>query len=734
MSTEEKGFIEKLKRQMTICNSCGNNLAKVLTYNVLVLGASIIGIIELMESVLIGSSLEHKLLILISELVAAGMFYLANYRNKFEAALRITILFVIVIMLPILFLTGGGLHSGMCFWFALGITSTFLLLRGRECMAFILVEVVVDATVIVLSCLYPQLVIPIPSDEGVIIDTLVSMIATAICLGALLKHQTYRYEAEIQKTEEQRVRMEILKQEAEKANMAKGEFLANMSHEIRTPLNAIIGMSRIALRESMNDDLRSKLNDILKSSESLMTIINDILDFSKIEAGQTEIVENEYHLSSLMHDIITVIDFRLMDKKVSFYQDIDPTIPDVLYGDENRIKQILINILGNAAKFTDIGAVRLKVTWERKDNDAVLTYRVSDTGPGISPEDLKNVFKRYKRMNMSKNRSKEGTGLGLAIAKELARLMSGDITAESVLGEGSTFTFAIPQKILDENTVYGTVQYVDWKEEQDKKPTVIYPKASVLLVDDNYMNLKVASGLLEPYKVDLNTARSGQECLDMTSERIFDLILLDHMMPEMDGVETLRRLQGNKRFDTPVIAVTANAMTGVSQVYKNLGFADYISKPIKEKDLEKILATYLADFEERVEANNMIQEPTRTEVEVDTSTFEELDISLGMEYALHKKNFYIDTLEIYLEETVDSELKMREFMDAGDMPNYAILVHALKSNSRLVGAKELGDFAERMERNSKAGDLQFIREHHYELMDQLEKVRMEIRSYLKSQK
>jgi len=740
MAIEDFSLCKRIKRRTLLYNKFGNDMAKMVTFNVILAGACIIGGIELIASLIVGSSLLHKLLILCTELVGALVFYIANYRGKLELALRIAIVLVVGFLFPALFVTGGGLQSGMCFWFTIGITFTLLLLRGKECLVFVILEVIVDAVVIVATVTYPQIVTYIPTQRGVIFNTIVSMVATATCIGLLLKHQTWQYESVIEKSEEQRIKMELLKQEAEKANATKGDFLANMSHEIRTPLNAVIGMSRIALREDMSDEVRAELNDILKSSESLMTIINDILDFSKIEAGQTEIVEEEYRFSSLLHDVVTVIDFRLLDKAVSFVQDIDGTLPDVLCGDENRIKQILLNILGNAAKFTDTGSIHLKVDWEKRQDQAFITYRISDTGSGIRPEEQKNVFKRFQRLDMRKDRRREGAGLGMPIARELARLMHGDITFESVWGEGTTFIFTVPQKIVNEDALYKERKY-EQQEQKKSELTVMYPKASVLVVDDNHMNLKVEKGLLEPYKIDLDFANSGKECLEKTSERIFDLIFLDHMMPEMDGVETLRRMQENKKFKTPVIALTANAMSGVSQVYKNLGFTDYLSKPIKEKDMEHILETYLSPFKEEVSLQEPIKEKQKSIENIgnpidmtEMNSFEQLDISLGMEYAKHKKDFYIDTMEIYLEETMDSELKMKEFLEEEDMHNYAILVHALKSNSRLVGAADFGDFAERMERYSKAGDIQFVKEHHYELMDQLEKVRIEIRAYLKFQK
>ncbi len=746
---------------------------ELVMFNLLSFGTIVAGMGSLIISAIGGaSSPAQAIIIVVAAVLMAALIYLANYKNQLELASVLVCGLITLICFPAMFFVGGGVYSGMLHWFSLGILFTFLLNRGWRGRVILAVQAVVYTACVWVAYKHPEYITGLETESAFFLDVWQSMLFTSYCIAFVVRYQMVLYEKEMAKQEEQRIRMEVLKSEAEKASISKSEFLANMSHEIRTPMNAILGMASIALRDDqMSDSVRENLEDINSAGNTLLAIINDILDFSKIEAGKMEINPANYQLSSLLHDVITLIDFRLREKPVKFVQDIDRTIPNLLYGDEVRIKQVLINILGNAVKFTSEGTIKLGVSWKRAGDMALLSITVADTGQGIRQENLAQIFKRFRRVEVGQNRTLEGTGLGLSITQELLRLMNGTISVESTFGVGSCFTILLPQKIVSDQALYGDMRRRPAKDNPtQQKSHLIFKGAAVLVVDDNKMNLKVIRGLLMPYELDLDCASGGMEALKKVSERIYDLIFLDHMMPEMDGVETLWRMRENENFKTPVIALTANAMHGVRKSYLDWGFSDYLSKPIQMAELEKILKTNLREFqsisdEEEVadgkddtvsaasvaeEVSGKPSEPENTDPDPEKqdrndpeNTSDEteeknqteecemlLDTQHGLEFALGKMDFYLETLDIYLEETTESEEKMGQYLEAGDMPNYAVLVHGLKSNSRTVGAMALGDFAEDMEHRSKAGDLEYVRSRHAELMADLEKVRVVIREFM----
>lgn len=393
--------------------------------------------------------------------------------------------------------------------------------------------------------------------------------------------------------------IERQKQEAVSANKSKSMFLANISHEIRTPINAILGMDEIIIRDCKDKEMLEYARDIQSAGRSLLSLINDILDFSKIESGKMEIVPVEYEVSSLINDSYNMIFMRAKDKKLELKVRNYPNMPRRLFGDEMRIRQVIMNMLTNAVKYTDEGSVTLSVGCERlQDGKVILKISVRDTGIGIKPEDQEKLFESFKRVDEVRNRNVEGTGLGLAITKLLVHLMGGEISVRSEYGKGSIFYVDIPQDIVSDEPMgeFRLNNYIYENEDVKEQKIVWTGSYNVLIVDDVAMNLKVIVGLLKGSGINIDTAESGEECLEATLNKKYDLIFLDHMMPNMSGVETfhnMQKMENNLNKDTPVIMLTANAVQGAKEEYMTEGFSDYLSKPVQRKKLEEMIQKYL---------------------------------------------------------------------------------------------------------------------------------------------
>lgn len=380
--------------------------------------------------------------------------------------------------------------------------------------------------------------------------------------------------------------LNIAKDQSVKANNAKSEFLSSMSHEIRTPLNAIVGFSQALSEEDINDNAKDEVKDIMMASNSLLELVNGILDISKIESGKIEIVNTEYQFKNIYDELVILAKARMGDKPLDFRCHYDEDIPSVLYGDYTRIKQIILNILTNAVKYTREGYIDFSVSSVRKDDICRLIISVEDSGIGIKQENIPKLFTKFERLDLEKNITIEGTGLGLAITKKLVELMNGTIVVQSIYGKGSKFTIAIDQRVVHKEVVV--------EKSEEKKVSEVHAEGrKVLIVDDNKINLKVASRLLENYKLDITTVESGALCIDKVNSNTYDLILMDDMMPNMSGVETLHKLKEIDGFAIPVVALTANAVTGMKEKYLNDGFDDYLAKPINRDELNNIVAKYL---------------------------------------------------------------------------------------------------------------------------------------------
>ena len=390
------------------------------------------------------------------------------------------------------------------------------------------------------------------------------------------------------------------KEEAVYATQAKAQFLASMSHEIRTPINAVLGMNEMILREEKDEQILGYSLDIQSAGQSLLALINDILDFSKIESGKMELVPVEYDVSSLLNDSYNLVSQRAKDKGLEVYVTHDANTPRRLFGDEVRIRQILVNLLTNGIKYTDSGSVTVFLGFKKLNEENIqLILKVKDTGIGITKEDCKKLFESFQRVDESRNRNVEGTGLGLSITKQLLELMNGTISVDSVYGKGSEFTVVIPQRVVSREPVGSLPKKAKIKND---KQSIVHtmgfraPEARVLIVDDVKINLKVMEGLMKGTDIKIDSVLSGPACMEMMGKYQYDIIFLDHMMPDMDGVETLGKIQkmeNNLNPDTPIIMLTANAIAGAREEYIEMGFSDYLSKPVQSEKLDEMLQKYL---------------------------------------------------------------------------------------------------------------------------------------------
>ena len=398
-------------------------------------------------------------------------------------------------------------------------------------------------------------------------------------------------ESTVQAIEEQNKRLQ-------KADKEKTKYFSSMSHEIRTPINAILGMNEVILREAKEENIRAYAKDIKSASKYLLSIVNDILDYSKIEAGKMEIVPVEYSTAEMIHSICNLVSIRLEQKDLEFHVKVAEDVPSKLYGDEIRISQIIVNLLTNSVKYTERGSVTFSVeTATTKEHPFALRVMVQDTGIGIRKEDQEKLFADYQRLDTERNRKIEGTGLGMSIVVGLLKQMDSQLEVESTYGEGSVFSFVLPQKIVDQTPV--KLQEDAGAAEKNELPTEIVDvsERKIMIVDDNLMNLRVAKALLRPYQMEVEVANSGKQCLEKLENNQYDMIFLDHMMPEMDGVQTLQEIQKSKEGNRsiPVIALTANVSPRARDEYRSFGFTDYLEKPLTAKALDYIIRRYLVD-------------------------------------------------------------------------------------------------------------------------------------------
>lgn len=497
-----------------------------------------------------------------------------------------------------------------------------------------------------------------------------------------------------------------VRRQAEKASIAKSEFLANMSHEIRTPMNAIIGLNDIIMEECGDTEIYAYAKDVQSVAKNLLTIINDILDLSKVEAGKMELVIENYYIKVMADEIIGIMDMAASQKGLILKYECDETIPCRYSGDDGRIKQILLNILSNAIKFTKKGYVRAYITGKpgKSEDEELLIFCVEDTGCGIQEEDLNKIFEDFRQVNSKRNRSVEGTGLGLTIVKHLVELMKGTIQVESTYGKGTTVTITIPQKIVERQPVSEMQQL----PQTEQKVTDMFTASGVkvLIVDDNVINRKVARGFLKNYAFDLTEAESGPEAIEKVRDNRYDLIFMDHMMPDMDGVEAveiIRRDCGENGNSPVIIALTANAMEGMREYFLEHGFQDFIAKPLDRLELNQLLLRWVPEKYRQTEDAEVESKP----LDPEAFHIDGVDMNAAMKYYSGDEQGFVELLDLFY---IDGKRKTELLCEVveSDILRYQIEVHGLKSASANIGAMEVSAMARAQENAAVQGDREFI--------------------------
>jgi len=609
-----------------------------------------------------------NLLILAASLVCMSLVVKFSIRKNCVNAGATAIAFLLLLVFPVSFFTAGGFYSGMPEWFVLCFVYISITLEGRRKAFFFLLGLAETLICYYTAYYFPEFVAR-NTTRNSFFDSAFSVVLVSILISILLSLLTRLYEEENELAKEQ-------KKEIEELNKAENNFFSSMSHEIRTPINTIIGLNEIILRGDIPEDVAENARSIQSASKILLTLINDILDLSKIKSGKMEIINASYETGALLSELVNMVWIKAREKGLEFRLHVDPSIPSMLCGDEVRIKQILINLLNNAVKYTSEGSVTLSIRCERLTLNRVrVWYSVEDTGQGVKKENIPYIFNAFKRVNEEKNRHIEGTGLGLSIVHQLVELMGGEISVNSVYTKGSTFLVVLEQDIVDSKELgtFTLASRVRNGEGVQYRQSFEAPDAHILVVDDNEMNLMVVRKLLLQTRIQLDTASSGAECLRMTQRQHYDAILMDHLMPEMDGIQCLHALRtqpGGLCQNVPVIALTANAGSDNQLLYRKEGFSGYLAKPVSGALLEasvlSILPKKLVKLSEEAIQSEIgkdvliFEQSQRRSLMVTTDSVCDLPESLRKEFGISVCPYYVCTDEgRFLDE---QELKADELL------------------------------------------------------------------------
>ncbi len=551
-------------------------------------------LIALLGDIIFGENPVEIILLGVTSVAVPLITFISIRFNKLKIAIRVIVACLVFIILPIIFFFGGGVEGGGVFWFIFAFLYLGLVLSGFWRNLLLIVIVLLSGLFYYIEYTFPDL---IERHDRTLFytDSYISLILVGFVCVIMVNFQNRLFREENKKAKKETER-------AEELNVSQNRFFSSMSHEIRTPINSILGLNELILREpDASEEVTKDALGIQGAGKMLLALINDILDFSKIKAGGMDIIPVDYQVGNMMSEIVNMLWLRAQDKGLKFNVSIDPAVPSILYGDEVRIKQILINLLNNAVKYTAEGSIGLHIESDIIDENTVsLRISVSDTGMGIKKDSIPHLFDMFRRVDEDKNRHIEGTGLGLSIVKQLVDMMEGSITVDSVYGEGSTFTVTIKQGISDLTGV-GELDIKNFGVAKSKsyESNFTAPSARILIVDDNEMNLEVEKKLLVDTKMQIDTAMSGREALNHTVKYRYDVILMDHLMPEMDGIECLRKIReqvGGLNRDIPIVVLTANVGSDSRELYRKAGFDGYLVKPVSGEALENMLIRHIPKY------------------------------------------------------------------------------------------------------------------------------------------
>lgn len=701
---------------------------RLMLFNIITIIGIVGGSATMIISAFIGVHIYQLLAIVFAEFILVISFYLANWYGKTQLASLLLTTILSLVVFPVVYFTGGGLNSGACFWFAIGMLFSFLLLDGK----LLVLEVILQSSAVLFVYLYgylnPETVTPLKSNEAVLVDVLQSLFIMAITFGIIFRMQHHVYRSAVNKIKLQNDELLASKAEADKANKAKSDFLSSISHEIRSPLNSIIGMNELILRDSVDENAINYATIAQSSSRTLLELIDDILDISKIEAGKIELVKNEYEILTLISDCYQMMEMQAETKDLKLEVQIENNLPSVLYGDCTRIRQILVNFLSNSIKYTDEGTVAFRIRGDRKELFVNLVFEIEDTGIGMKPESLEKLFDKFERFDNIKNKDVKGTGLGMSIAKQLSDMMNGTINVKSEYGVGTKLTFEVPQIIVSDSPV-GKVNIVDYSDASDtvKDTKNLYiPNVQILVVDDMNVNIMIVENFLEPTGAKVDAAMSGKECIAKCKSKRYDLILMDQMMPEMDGSETLKQLQkidDAYGYEIPVVMLTANALSGMKEKYLAEGFAEYITKPVVRATLIDTISRLLPDDKimRYIPEQNKDSKIASSDISDLLTKLPELNLEEAMKYCAGSEDFLCELMRKYfLGDSID---KFVYYYDKKIWDKYQIEVHSMKSSCRTFGLSNLADKAKGLEQASKESDYEYINMHHNEVLNELLRIR-----------
>ena len=738
-----QSFVDKIKSFFNVRTKG----MRLVLFNVMVVVAVLGGVFSIIMAIASLLPVQPVPIFIVAILIAALPFYLANYKGRLGVASNFMVIVSCFFLFPGIFFSQGGIESGMSSWFALGILFIFLLLDGVNFVVMLSLDAIVIIGCYWLSYKYSQLVHGQMLRASFFLDVVQSIFVTTVAVGLIVKVQAWMQKQQDSIVEEKnKLLVEVTQKakhaqrEAEIANHSKSNFLANMSHEIRTPINTVLGMDEMILRETREDNTRSLAQDIRTSTESLLEIVNEILDFSRIESGKMELMADDYELCDVLHDTVTVFGLRAKEKGLYLHIHVDEKLPAMYRGDSLRLRQIINNIMSNAIKYTREGGINFSVTGHQEEDSEVLHFEIEDTGAGIREEDLHRLFEAFERIDEKTNRNIEGTGLGMAITANLLHMMDSNLQVRSVYGQGSTFYFDLKQRVKDWTPI-GHFQVKDKKNADNSKEqhfTFLAPNVHVLLVDDNAMNRKVFCKLLKHTQIQIDEVDNGFTCLEMVKKRHYDIIFLDHMMPELDGVETfsyMQSMQENRCKDTPVIVLTANAIIGAKEQYMQIGFTDYLSKPIDSHRLENLIVEQLALHNIHVEPIELSGNNSEVYGEKNHEALQELpqvegfDWEYGLLHFLNAQMLWESVEDFYngCESAVaELDLLYQDISGPKGIDAYRIKVHALKSNLALIGAMQASALARILEYAARDGKEERLRHLHGVLMEEVEACRQNL--------